>query len=167
MKRSGPPDVVPTLTEVIEWPPEEGAPKDAPVEEPPPVSTPEPIRDPAEPVPEREPPPPAEPEHDPPAGPEEEPPSPVRAGSSSARNPPQAAGITTVLDEQQLAERILLELQRQIDGVVEYRMREVLTPILNRATDAIVREARSDLSRSLRDLVGHAVVQELRRQRDR
>jgi hypothetical protein len=46
-------------------------------------------------------------------------------------------------------------------------MREVLTPILNRATDAIVREARSDLSRSLRDLVGQAVAQELRRQRDR
>lgn len=167
-KRSGPPDVVPTLTEVIEWPPEAAAPKGAPVEEPPPATTPEPIRDPTEPLPEREPPtPPSEPEHDPPAVPEDEPPSPVRAEWPPASSPALAAGVPTVLDEQQLAERILLGLQRQIDVVVEYRVREVLTPILNRATDAIVRDARTDLSRSLRDLVGQAVTQELRRQRDR
>jgi hypothetical protein len=167
-RRGGPPDVVPTLTEVIDWPADEATPQSAPVEEPPPASTPQPIRDPVEPVPEREPPrPPSEPEHDPPAVPDEEPPPPVRAESPPAHNPPLAVGVPTVLDEQQLAERILLELQRQIDVVVEYRVREVLTPILNRATDAIVRDARSDLSKSLRDLVGQAVVQELRRQRDR
>ena len=46
-------------------------------------------------------------------------------------------------------------------------MREVLAPILARATDAIVRDARSELSRSLRDLVAQSVAQELRRQRGR
>ena len=71
----------------------------------------------------------------------------------------------TVVDERQLKERILVDLQRQIDAVIEYRMREVLTPILTRATDSIVRDARAELSRSLRTWIDQSVAQELRRQR--
>jgi hypothetical protein len=93
-------------------------------------------------------------------------PPPVHAGETT----PSAAGAapepgTTVLNERQLTERILVDLQRQIDAVIEYRMREVLTPILTRATDAIVRDARAELSRSLRTWVDQSVTQELRRQR--
>ena len=44
-------------------------------------------------------------------------------------------------------------------------MREVLTPILTRATDSIVRDARTELSRSLRTWIDQSVTQELRRQR--
>ena len=68
-------------------------------------------------------------------------------------------------DEHHLKERILVDHQRQIDAVIEYRMREVLTPILTRATDSIVRDARAELSRSLRTWIDQSVAQELRRQR--
>jgi hypothetical protein len=46
-------------------------------------------------------------------------------------------------------------------------VREILTPILTRATDAVVREARHELARSLRDVVSQCVAQELQRQRTR
>jgi hypothetical protein len=69
--------------------------------------------------------------------------------------------------EDALVRQVLGEVQRQVDGVLEYRMREVLTPILARATDAVVREARHELARSLRDVVAQCVAQELQRQRSR
>jgi len=69
--------------------------------------------------------------------------------------------------EDALVRQVLGEVQRQVDGVLEYRVREVLTPILARATDAIVREARHELARSLRDVVAQCVAQELQRQRSR
>ena len=167
--RGGPPDSVPTLTEVIDWPHAEAAPKRDPVEEPPLAPVPEPVREPpTEPLPEQDPPSPPKPAQDPPPGPiDEPPPPPMQARSAETGETAQPLSAPTLLDERQLVERILLELQRQIDGVVEYRLREVLTPILSRATDAIVRDARSDLTVSLRALVAQSVAQELRRQRPR
>lgn len=69
--------------------------------------------------------------------------------------------------EEALVRQVLADVQRQVDGVLEYRVREVLTPILARATDAVVREARHELARSLRDVVAQCVAQELQRQRSR
>jgi len=69
--------------------------------------------------------------------------------------------------EEALVRQVLAEVQRQVDGVLEYRVREILTPILTRATDAVVREARHELARSLRDVVSQCVAQELQRQRTR
>ena len=46
-------------------------------------------------------------------------------------------------------------------------MREVLAPVLTRATDALVRDARSELASTLRDVVARAVAQELSRHRGR
>ena len=111
--RPGPPQSVPTLTEVIEWP---VAPSSSQ------VATPEPA-------------------------------------------PPKLAHPTENIDEEQLVRRILQSLHQQLDGVLEYRIREALTPILSRAADALVRDARHELSRSLGDLVTRAVAEELRRQR--
>src|SRR3954453_15960446 len=164
--RGGPPQSVPTLTEVIDWP--AGlAPRNDPVEEPPRPPEPQPVREPPnEPLPEHDPPAAPGPAPEPPSGPADEPPPPPlhaqfgEGANSIHRSTP------TVLDERQLTERVLAELQRQIGAVLEYRMREVLTPILSRAADAIVRDARSDLTASLRDLVAQSVAQELRRQRD-
>ncbi len=67
------------------------------------------------------------------------------------------------LTEEMLTRRILAELQRQVDLMLEYRLREILTPLLARATDNVVREARGELAASLRDLVARAVAQELAR----
>ena len=165
--RSAPPDSVPTLTEVIDWPRAAWRPGEPPVEEPPTAPTPEPVRDPGDPLPAQDPATEPEPAKDPPAVPEDEPaPPPVQAGERTTAAVSCAAELGTGLpDERHLKERILVDLQRQIDAVIEYRMREVLTPILTRATDSIVRDARAELSRSLRTWIDQSVAQELRRQR--
>ena len=67
--------------------------------------------------------------------------------------------------EDQMIQRVLAEVQRQVDLMLEYRMREVLTPLFNRATDSLIRDARGELASALRDLVARAVAQELSRHR--
>jgi hypothetical protein len=89
-------------------------------------------------------------------------PAPPTAPVAPADNAPAVA-----VNEDQLVERILEDLQRQVDGVLEYRVREVLSPILARATDALVRDARNELTRTLRDVVARSVAQELLRRRSR
>jgi len=73
----------------------------------------------------------------------------------------------TLPTEEQLAQRVLNDLQRQIELMLDYRMREILTPILTRATDSVIRDARAELASTLRDLVARAVAQELARHRDK
>ena len=159
-ERPGPLHNVPTLTEVVALPePWTERPGD-PVREPSPGPVPEPVR---EPPLEPEPPP----EREPPAVPEGEPaPPPLRAGdrpvdADAGARAPSFPFVT----ESELTERILADLQRQVEFVLEYRVREVLTPILSRAADTVVRDARNELSRSLREIVSRSVAQELLRQR--
>lgn len=133
VERPGPPQSVPILTEVIDWPDE------AP----------------------------------PGRGDRRASPEPQASGvagrgdeASSAEAPPsEQVPALAALDEDALVRRVLLELQGRLDGVLEYRVREVLTPILDRAADALVRDARRELSRTLVDLIGRAVAEELHRQR--
>lgn len=69
--------------------------------------------------------------------------------------------------EDQLIERVLGDLQRQVELMLEYRMREVLAPALARLADALVRDARVELASTLRDMVARAVAQEMSRHRGR
>ncbi len=69
--------------------------------------------------------------------------------------------------EQQIVEHVWADLQRQVDLMLEYRLRETLAPILTRATEAVMRETRQQLASTLRDMVGRAVAQELARHRGR
>ena len=69
------------------------------------------------------------------------------------------------LNEEQVVQRVLLDLQRQIDLMLEYRLREALMPALTRATDAFVLEARNELASTLRAVVSKSVAQELVRLR--
>ena len=71
------------------------------------------------------------------------------------------------LDEEQLTQRVLGELQRQIDVLLEQRLREALAPVLARLTDSLVRDVRGELASTLRELVARAVAQELSRHRKR
>jgi len=82
---------------------------------------------------------------------------------------PAAAPVApaTLPTEEQLAQRVLNDLQHQIELMLDYRMREILTPILTRATDSVIRDARAELASTLRDLVARAVAQELARHRDK
>ena len=79
--------------------------------------------------------------------------------------PPPAAHLQ--LNEAELTRQILADVQRQIDLMLEYRLREALAPVLARATDNLVRESRSELASTLRDVVARAVAQELARHRSR
>jgi hypothetical protein len=69
--------------------------------------------------------------------------------------------------EEQLIERVWADLQRQVDLMLEYRLRETLAPILSRATESVVRDTRQQLASTLRDVVARAVAQELSRHRGR
>lgn len=69
--------------------------------------------------------------------------------------------------EDQLVERILADIQRQVDMALEHRLREKLAPALTRLTDALVRESRAELASTLRDVVARAVAQELSLHRTR
>lgn len=70
-------------------------------------------------------------------------------------------------DEQQLTQRILSDVQRQVDLMLEFRLREALAPVLAQLSEAIVREARAELASTLRDVVARAVAQEMARHRSR
>jgi hypothetical protein len=87
----------------------------------------------------------------------------MKAPPSPANPLPQPSRLT----EDQLVQRVLEEVQRQVDMVLEYRVREALTPALARVADSIVREARGELASTLRDVVARAVAQELARHRTR
>lgn len=67
--------------------------------------------------------------------------------------------------EEQIAHRVLTDLQRQIDMMLEYRLREALTPALARMSEQLIRETRIELADTLRDVIARAVAQELARLR--
>ena len=81
--------------------------------------------------------------------------------------PPPIPPASPAITEAQLTHRILTDVQRQIDLMLEYRLREALAPVLARATDNLVRESRSELASTLRDVVARAVAQEMSRHRSR
>ena len=71
------------------------------------------------------------------------------------------------LTESQLTQQILADVLRQTDLMLEYRLREALAPALARAADNLVRESRSELASTLRDVVARAVARGLSRHRSR
>ena len=77
--------------------------------------------------------------------------------------------VATARDDEHdhLVERVLAEVQRQVDLMLEYRLREALTPMLARLADSAVREARTELASALHDAVARAVAKELARHRGR
>lgn len=71
------------------------------------------------------------------------------------------------LSEAQLTQRVLSVVQKQIDGMIEFRLKEAMAPILARHTDALVRELREELTRTMSDVVARSVAQEMAKLRQR
>jgi hypothetical protein len=104
-------------------------------------------------------------------------PPPLPAGAAPARPVPApatglvrkagAAGpaISTVSAEQ-LTQRVLAELQPQIDQLLEQRVREALAPALERLAGTLAAELRAELAAAVRDLATQAVAHELARQKN-
>lgn len=93
---------------------------------------------------------------------------PASTGASSVPGVPGGKPmVTAAVDEALITQRVMADLQRQIDGMLEYRLRETLAPILARTTEALVRELRQELSKTMKDVVARSVAQEVARQRSR
>jgi hypothetical protein len=71
------------------------------------------------------------------------------------------------LSETQLAQRVLSVVQKQIDGMIDFRLKEAMAPILARHSEALVRDLRDELSRTMADVVARAVTQEMAKLRQR
>ena len=142
--RTTPPQRVPILTEVVLF--AEPSVVDIQIEPPPPLA--------------------------PPAEGHQQLPPPLHGGR--AANSPLSGSTEERLEErneerveEQIVEHVWTDLQRQVDLMLEYRLRETLAPILARATEAVMRESRQQLASTLRDMVARAVAQELARHRGR
>ncbi|TXC65978.1 hypothetical protein FSC37_08585 [Piscinibacter aquaticus] len=91
-------------------------------------------------------------------------PPPVAAVAAA---PAPASVPARTLDEDELVQRVLADVQRQVELMLEVKLREALAPVLTRATDALMREARNELASTLREVVARAVAQEMARHRGR
>jgi hypothetical protein len=79
---------------------------------------------------------------------------------SPPATPVAAAG---AVDEARVVQRVLADLDKQLDLMFEHRLRESLSPVLARMTDSLVREMRAQLAANLREMVARAVSLELDR----
>ncbi|NKI92334.1 hypothetical protein [Rhizobacter sp. SG703] len=158
--RQQPPHRLPVLTEVV--PSARGAPPAAEAVPPPPPSPPR------APVPVA---PPAfaatAPSALSPLPPAQSPPPPLAPRAAVPAAAPAAAPVAPPLSEEAVVQRVLTDVQRQLDLVFEYKLRELLTPALARIADSLIRDTRNELATTLREIVTRAVAQELHRQRGR
>lgn len=71
------------------------------------------------------------------------------------------------VSEAQLAQRVFSDVQRQIDGMLDFRLREAIGPVLARHSEALIRDLREELNRTMRDVVARSVAQEMAKLRQR
>jgi len=71
------------------------------------------------------------------------------------------------VSEAQLSHRVLTDVQRQIDSMLEFRLRESMQPLLAQFTETLMQDLRDELSRTMRDVVTRAVAQEMSKLRNR
>ena len=88
---------------------------------------------------------------------------PVLTSEVVASMPAQPAELT----HEQLVQRVMVDVQRRVDSMLEFRLREALTPILARHTEALIRDMRDELSLTMRDVVTRSVAHELAKLRPR
>jgi hypothetical protein len=75
--------------------------------------------------------------------------------------------LSAAISNEQLIQHVMTEVLRQVDLVLEYRMREALAPLLARATENLIRETRSQLAGTLHEIVATATAKEIARHRPR
>ncbi len=143
--RPPPSGSVPTLTEVVEWPqgPGDGEPVaegDAGAVDPPTYSA---------------------------APMAVTPPTSAAPAIPAAPNVAAAPASLPIPAPDALTRGVLTDIERQVELLLEVRLREALAPVLARAADAMIRDARKELTAVLHDVVRRSVAQELARRNDR
>lgn len=81
-------------------------------------------------------------------------------GTGTATLGASASGVQA---EQALVERILVDVQRQLDLMIEHQLTAALEPSIQRLTQTLALEARQALWASLSDVVRRSVRQEIER----
>lgn len=81
--------------------------------------------------------------------------------------PAAAPPVPPAVDEAQIVQRVLTDLQKQIDRMIDFRLKEALAPILARHSEAMVRDLKEELARTMGDVVARAVTQEVAKLRQR
>lgn len=71
------------------------------------------------------------------------------------------------VSEAQLTHKVLTDVQRQIDSMLDFRLRESMQPLLAQFTETLMQDLRDELSRTMRDVVTRAVAQEVAKLRNR
>lgn len=71
------------------------------------------------------------------------------------------------LSHEQVVHRVMMDVQRRVDSMLEFRLKQALEPVFARHAEAIVRDLRDELSATMRDVVARAVAQELAKMRQR
>lgn len=90
--------------------------------------------------------------------------SPLQAANTPAPESTQPAP-AELPGQDELVRQIMADIQRQIDAMLEVRMKETLAPAITRFTDALARDTRAELGGVLKDVVTRAVAQALTKPR--
>jgi hypothetical protein len=94
--------------------------------------------------------------------------SPADAGTGAvaaltAPAPTTASSPAQPVNADLLTQQVMSDMQRQIDAMLEVRLKEALAPIVTRLTDALARDARSELAKVMKEVVSRCVAEEVRR----
>lgn len=74
---------------------------------------------------------------------------------------PSPAVQAVEVSEDQIVQRVMADVQRRVDSMLEFRLREAMAPILARHAEAIIQDLRNELSLTMRDVVTRSVAQEV------
>lgn len=92
-------------------------------------------------------------------------PTPSLADAPVSDAPVHEPSPTPPIDEAALVQRICTDLQHQIDSMLDQQLRVAMQPLLNRLADTLALQAREELASALRDMVALAVSREMIRLR--
>lgn len=92
-------------------------------------------------------------------------PTPMPADVATIDAPASPSLPSPPIDETALTQRLLTDLQHHVDGLLEQQLRVAMQPLLNRMADTLAQQAREELASALRDMVALAVSREMIRLR--
>ncbi len=87
--------------------------------------------------------------------------APVLAEVSASDEPAQQPAPMPVIDEAALTQRLLTDLQHHVDSLLEQQLRVAMQPLLSRMADTLAQQAHEELASALRDMVALAVSREM------
>jgi hypothetical protein len=93
--------------------------------------------------------------------------SPANQLASDSTPSVEQALAASLPDADLLTQQVMRDVQRQIDAMLEVRLKEALAPVIARLTDSLARDTRHELTQVMKEVVSRAVANELRRTRSK